>query len=201
MNKMFIFIYFVSSITMMSGCKDSSPSQPSSLKTDIYPLTKGNTWVYFYAEYDLSGSITASYTTTANVRGDSTFWGHSMKLLWFEGDCWYANTDSGLIQYVGNGNNPPTNTFELLYQYPTARGNSYYIAGIVPVEVGSTDTLITVTAGTFHCIRYHFPGINTPFFVDHFVSPGIGLIKTATYNTNVPSHEYDGHELLSYSLK
>jgi hypothetical protein len=54
--------------------------------------------------------------------------------------------------------------------------------------VSATDTVITVPAGTFHCLRYDLVDRPTPgpiIYWSVFVSPGIGVIERIL---NVEAH-------------
>jgi hypothetical protein len=110
---------------------------------------------------------------------------------------WTINTDSGLVRFDYYSQLDSSVHFSLLYKYPAKRGDSYADGRI---RVAAIDTLITVRAGSYRCVQYDFydHGMLTN---EHFVSPGLGVIKTTDYFPSLPQTVWGSEELLHYELK
>jgi hypothetical protein len=112
---------------------------------------------------------------------------------------WYFNTDEGLwtIQYN------PIHGFggqQLFYKYPCKSGDNYN-----RIKVMSVDTTIVVPLGKIKCILYRYPIDqidSTLEYIDTFLSPGIGQIKSISYRTDANGKQYKFlfYELLNCSL-
>jgi hypothetical protein len=69
----------------------------------------------------------------------------------------------------------------LLYKYPCEKGQYYFVNLVGRMRVISTDYLVTVPAGTFHCIYYET--VSNDFSDEkYFVSVDIGLVKKINYS-------------------
>jgi len=64
-------------------------------------------------------------------------------------------------------------SIRLWFPFPVQRGNSGVDDTGVNWFVSTTDTTITVPAGTFHCIRYD----RDIHGESYFVSPGVGVVR------------------------
>ena len=188
------------------GCTKSNPVSSDRSDVGIIPLTIGNMWSYDGVAYDTTGAVAETFGELMDVRGDSILFGHHM----YSYESWNANTDSGLIAFGGFSYEPdpppPHDTlvsFELVYQYPTERGASYQSFGST-VSVASTDTVIVVPAGSFHCIDYKW--YSQAILLDEvYICPGVGRVKYVGYfGPDYPSHATmvrSAVELKQYSLK
>lgn len=166
----------------ISGCNKSNPVSSDESAVGVIPLTIGNTWEYSGVTYDTTSEVAERYSELMNVQRDSIIFGRHMYLY----GSWSTNTDSGLI--VGGGFSyvpdppPPHDTIPawwLVYQYPTKQGESYRSIGSA-IVVGSIDTVIAVTAGSFHCIDYK-QYCQGDLFSEDYICPGIGRIKYVGY--------------------
>jgi hypothetical protein len=93
---------------------------------------------------------------------------------------YYANRDGGfwLLAYSVAPPAVVPPTFYLMFKSPARRGDTFYPTAAMAflqrdmVTVTAIDTVITVPAGSFLCVRYD---INTHDVM--FVAPGVGIVK------------------------
>ena len=183
------------------GCSGDNPVESNNSIPAIIPLAIGNSWSFSTTMYDTLGSIQAQLEITQTVTGDTTLFG---KRLFKYYSLWAANTDSGIISYSGYSISSfsPTDTvasYVLLYKYPARPGDNFRTG----MSVVSIDTLITVPAGSFNCIKYQ-SSIYSPLDGYIYIAPGIGIIKTINYYYNLksdPSRLAEIMELKTYVLK
>ncbi len=172
----------------------------------IIPLRAGNSWTIL--RFDASDSLGAfrpgdtsritipTVAVYANQPWFIAHWGD-----WAGGGNAYSNSIQGCL--VRGWYHYPTFRFTeqfLRYKYPATAGDQYAVPGVFHsadtawvqdsmqiCTVLSTDTVITVPAGTFHCYHYRFqwtyhsthPGIP---FEDEFLSPGVGRVQWDQYD-------------------
>jgi hypothetical protein len=183
------------SFLILDGCNKSNPVESNNLTQSIVPLAVGNSWTVLVTYYDTLGPTQVHSEEVFKVYGDTTIL--SKQFFTYNGfPC--ANTDSGLVMYTGYSVSS-TASYHLLYKYPTYSGDSFDDS----MEVTSIDTLISVPAGAFHCIKYqdYSSGIR---FEDDYISPGIGIIKIVDYamlHTNNSLQIEFSRELETYTLK
>ncbi|HPO63214.1 MAG TPA: hypothetical protein PK762_09040 [Candidatus Kapabacteria bacterium] len=88
---------------------------------------------------------------------------------------------------------------ELRYKYPAVVGEQYSDS-LDLVKVIAINEKVTVPAGTFNCYVYRMP-LFEDNYMDFYLCPGVGHIKTISYE-NMNGHEiYEYQILQSYSLK
>jgi hypothetical protein len=99
-----------------------------------------------------------------------------------------SNSTSGVIQV-------------LLFKYPVSTGDSWNSGGD-QIVLQSADTVITVTAGTFHCYEYRFLYNSKPTG-DYYFCPGVGVIAQDSYSSTNSGRLYINGRLsiTSYTLK
>jgi hypothetical protein len=91
-------------------------------------------------------------------------------------DAYYTNASDGLRRSIANPNRSGPTPSILMFLYPAQRGQFTPFGPLV----SATDTVITVPAGTFHCLRYDLVDQPTPGPVTYwsvFFSPGTGVIQ------------------------
>ncbi len=183
------------------GCEKSNPVSNDILTQGIIPIAKGNSWYYSGIWYDTLGSVIQRSYAKTDVKGDTIIFGK--KLAFYSGRR-VANSDSGLIAYAGYSlfAEAPTDTivnYMLLYKYPARTGDIYDYG----MRIGTTDTIVSVPAGTFHCIKYMYYE-NGILGYSEYVSPGIGVIKLVTnfgvFNKKYSMQVSSVKELESYKL-
>lgn len=118
---------------------------------------------------------------------------------------WYSIRDDGLWRGGPAGANPPW----LEFPYPAEVGATNpprVIAGSTSgggeITLVSTDTVVTVPAGTFRSYHYQRQGVYTPLYVDDlFYAPGVGRVLSVNrgYSSGVV-YARSRSELTSYRL-
>lgn len=182
-------------IFIAPSCHQNNPLGPYDIHAEIIPLSVGNSWEYDGIAYDTTGSVLEQYVEIHEVPRDTLVFGRQFYL--YLGYC--ADTDSGMIRAV-----PLQDRLQLklIYKYPTSAGEQY-LSEQTNCTVASLDTLISVAAGSFHCIWYRFTtyGMN---YRDEYISPGVGLIKGISYYVSGPvaniGNVMDQVELKTYLL-
>ena len=222
-----ILMFFAAGTTFI-GCAKNNPVA-SNPQSGIVPMRVGNTWTYNSTVFKSTGSVVNQSTITCAVSRDTTVAGQDM--FQYGLHCidarsvgyppvvvivdslhamWCANVDSGFIQYTALSGNPSANS-SLLFKYPVNQGATYQSMGVsnyqrssFSVLASSSDTLVNVAAGSFHCIRYQFFYQNY-LMDDYFVCPAVGLVKlVAYYGYDYPASaqaEMSVQELTNYAVK
>lgn len=161
---------------ILHGCNDVGSVGPSPQRLEIVPLSLGNLWILADTSYDVLGNVQETSWSNYPVTRDTVLFGQRLFSYWGLA----TNADSGLIIYQGYTLTPSskdtTALYRLLYKYPASQGETYGSGFII----GTTDTLIHVPAGAFHCINYRFFSAGE-LSSDHFVSTGVGLVKIIDY--------------------
>ena len=107
-----------------------------------------------------------------------------------------TNREDGLWYYRD------PDTIVILIKYPVTVGESFFQLHDSLVVV-SIDTLVTVPAGSFHCIRYDDYLIATGRLLGQiYAAPGVGLIKKEDFSQTFGGRLYlsEVMELISYVL-
>jgi hypothetical protein len=156
------------------------------------PLQVGNRWIWQLTFYDTLGhpyAVSLDSLTIDSVKNvDSELWFFPGQPYW---KLAFANLVGGC--YYRAFSDTPGPSF-LFYKYPATIYDTYKApVGLVSVDhvwivdtletitVLSTDTTITVPAGSFRCYLYQRFRNNGDFFYDEFLSPGWGWIRIVTY--------------------
>jgi hypothetical protein len=195
--------FIVISIILLYSCDTST--EPSKDRR-IFPLNKGNIWIYQNYMVKSDGSFTKYSLDTNKVLKDTIVNDLKFYLVRFSNtvlDFGYIN-DSLFIHV------DPNYTFlkpYLIYSYPCQKGD-FYFGAFGACKVVNIDTTITVQAGTFKCIKYkYYTRIETGEGIDnyHYCSPGVGLIKIETYQNSYSQLDVFKKtwmkELISYNIK
>ncbi len=159
-------------VFMLSSCKKDNLVDSSLGEKQIWPLKLGNAWTYHQTNYDTVGSIIQWYNgskivTMDTIVHDETWYGIS------DDYAFCANKSDGFWQLSGSFQG-------LRYKYPASAGDNWYYGG-ARMYLLSTDTLITVPAGTYHCYKYRYLWNSIPV-VDDYFCPGVGLIAEDWYS-------------------
>jgi hypothetical protein len=180
-------------IALTIGCSNDSNPTKSNSAVEIIPLELGNIWKYQYQTFDTSGAVLQNIVSQNTITGDTTIENN----IWYyfsEDALFFSNYEDGFHTY-----NQYDSQNELVYKYPCNIGDKYS-----QWEITSIDTQITVPAGSFKCILYHFR-LNTNYSYGNrevFIKPGLGRIKSIEYGLipNQPIFKWKVSELVEYQL-
>ena len=196
MRRLFAYLPSFILLTWLTGCSDG-PTGPSTI-IEFMPIEIGNQWITQHSYFDTLGvQIQINLPDTVTIIGDTLInsqrWCYQYYLGYLLA---YRNAESGaFIRLVS----PNTDGVEkLLYQFPTYVGSAYAYPVVTfsgdsawlsdtkdSCTVISVDTVLTVPAGTFHCVQYRT--IRLPrSWTDHFVARDYGWIRTDYYAPFVP---------------
>lgn len=141
--------YLISCLFFTVSCNlENNPTAPSlSNSTVIMPLKTGNRWIYEGKQLDPSGKVINYFTDTIEVNGEITI----------EGKLWYIINEVYISRNSKEGLWTAVFMFDKIYdlslasKYPGLTGDRWDndICSIV-----SSDTLIKVPYGEFHCLKY-----------------------------------------------
>lgn len=199
-----IHYLIVTSVVLLLYCC-GNPTEPSEIER-ILPLNKGNIWIY--QEYEVKGedSLVKYKIDTIQVLSDTivddfrffnvSYFGSILSVAYF---------NDSLYSYV-DPKYPHLKPY-LIYAYPCKLDDhNFGLFGGCKIE--NIDTLITVQAGKFRCIKYKFyatMGAGNGFEDYHYCSPGVGLIKTELFRNSFAQHEvyikYSEKELISFNIR
>jgi hypothetical protein len=201
--KIIIFLLFIAVV----GCENKlilGPEPPDS----IMPLTVGNQWVYQYTAFDIVPPDTMFYdTVTFDVITalDNNFYTveYSGVVDTFPNYSYFRSINGGLEQL--DVNTQPFDTV-LVFRFPVTLNQNYFLSTSV-VTVEATDTMISVSGGSFPSVYYHIIQMDTSGTVvlydgKIFYSLNVGQVKAEKYYYNFDgSFEYAIiEELLDYNI-
>jgi hypothetical protein len=180
------------SVALLVGCGLTDPSPSASV---IMPLKVGNMWIEKVSEYDSTGVVTRTYLDTITIVSDEVIGNEH----WFRSNepVVRINHHDGLLVRVDGF------TSWLAIQYPAAVADTFQTqqwqqtfengaAGIrfnTYMMVTSTDTVITVPAGAYHCYAYELQGAlldgsplpdSLHYAAHYFYARDVGLVKSET---------------------
>jgi hypothetical protein len=149
----------------------------------IMPLTVGNMWEYYVSEFDTFPMPDIHYYDTVQIIRDTLINAEQ----WFvdQDGVGYTNRVEGLWRWWKG--NPDNLYFSLPYPANIGGGGAIAEEGgmtYISVAVANMDTLISVPAGTFHCILYKGGSFGPLNCVNNhyiFYAPNIGFIKHELY--------------------
>ena len=163
-------------VFILTSCKKDNPVDSSPSVKQIWPLNPGNTWSFSTIEYDTTGAVTHSgagaLVVTTDTIVDGETWYHISGVGW-GGSMFYTNRSDGFFAMLNSGTGL---TKGLLFKYPVNAGDSWNF-GDQYIFLQSTDTSITVPAGTYHCYKYRLS------MDDYYFCPGVGIIAQDSYSS------------------
>ena len=177
----------------ISGCK--SPTSPTVINPSIIPLAVGNQWVMQTSYFDTLGNLSSTSQDTIKVIGDTII----------QGQKYYVMLNLYALTYMSDRNDGiyvlDVNDYQssMFLKYPAVRNDSYSLES-TNYSIASTDTMISVPKGNFHCYQYSLSasGINIPVY--DYYSPGIGYVQQEFAYLNKPLIGVR-RQLVDYSLK
>ena len=185
-------IFILCTLAFFYGCKNSTAPGNNNV---MMPLTTGNSWTYqdtVYGsgnEYILDGTFTITINGSAVINGKKYATFDDILSSPTRNDAqgtWTLRKDStrseylefkypGLVRDVFNFDTTTT---------PTTNGNEEVVYG--HAQIITTDTLITVPAGTFNCYGYeydYFTQQDGKLYIKDltYCATNVGYIKDETY--------------------
>ena len=177
----------------ISGCK--SPTSPTVTNPSIIPLAVGNQWIMQTSYFDTLGNLSSTNQDTIKVIGDTIIQGQKYYvMLNLYSLTFMSNRNDGI--YVLDVNNYQSSMF---LKYPAVPNDSYSL-GSTHFAIASTDTLISVPKGNFHCYQYSLSDSGVIIPVYGYYSPGIGYVQQEFAYLNKPVIGVR-RKLVDYSLK
>jgi hypothetical protein len=171
-------LLFCLAVFLLTSCKKSNPVDSSPSVLQIWPLKSGNTWAYHLIYYDTTGAISQSGSGAFVVTTDTIVGGETWYHISGSGTTFYTNRSDGFWVM----SNSTSGLFQgLLFKYPDSAGDSWNYGGD-QIFVQSTDTSITVPAGTYHCYEYRLLYNSKPV-CDYYYCPGVGFIAEDYYSS------------------
>lgn len=192
-----IFVLLCASLALFS-C-ESNPVTPSSEDIGWIPFKKGNLWKFIRTYYDPLGNVILiqhnadSIFIAADTVLDGKKWYYRR---YFGHKLAYRNTSSGVMARLVSENTLATPFVQ--YKFPVQTGEAFgfpivffsgYQAWLDDITytatVISTDTTITVPAGSFRCVQYRLQRASHIFsWQDEFIAPRFGWVKRDSYYTS-----------------
>ena len=174
-------------VLFAAACSATEPSGDPVSGDGLFPFAVGSEWTYSVADSGQTAVIKDSVLTIRIVEesvSNRIHWYRSDpggKLGTYAGFNWFANKADGVHHSLG----PAASFGGIAWRYPASPGVVYDVPVFGSIRVASIDSVITVPAGTFHCLAYEvFLQLNSPQPSRVvFVAPGVGLIKDV-WNTH-----------------
>ncbi len=169
------FFMLVSCGDILDSEMDKKRVPLDSLDSVIKPLHKQNFWYYDIYLYDpVDDSLKSSDETILEmVLKDTVINGAK----WFTDDTlgrvWYTNKYDGLHKITKKLS---VTTEALILQYPGKTGSEFTDDGGVRWKITSTDSVVAVEAGSYHCYCFESYNPSTGHYTRAFYSPQNGLI-------------------------
>ena len=181
---------------LLSSCKEAV-IVPDVEPTEVFPLKMGNRWDFTRTYWDMSGNPTQVAAEYLRVFADTVLFGQRGSIVWlYAADQFFTNSYEGVTtRWIAIDDQA-----HVIYKYPARVGDTYgypiptfgqvlfmddtsWIATVIAV-----DTLITVPAGSFHCIAYRVSPDVYWFYRLYFISVGDGWIKEETWARDRPTN-------------
>lgn len=192
-----LIVILISVAIFYPSCRNSPidilPDKPILAKDSIMALNVGNRWIWQTTLYDTLGKPYSTYHDSLRI--DSVQVINSEN--WYfpgqpYGDLAFANLVGGCY-YRAFTSNTPGPSF-LFYKYPATLNESYkapqglvsgshvwIVDSLRMMTVLSTDTTVTISAGTFHGYLYRYAMTNGFQYSEEFLAPGRGWVRILTY--------------------
>jgi hypothetical protein len=205
--KNFIILSLISITLIFIACNDTTTG-PTDPNKEIMPVAVGNYWTFYKYEWRNSN------IDTVNIKDSVT--NIVTEKIEFNGQDWfklgsgylYHNGSLGLIRMVYDSTQPLKAINEYLYiQYPVKVGD-VFVSGEQQdtMAVINTDKIITVPAGTFHCVDFQITSKVYDYKEYHsYMSPGVGqvmfqYVAFIDHTTNPPDSLWRLEKLASYKI-
>ena len=189
-------------VVLLAGCDSGDPEAD---RLPLVPLAVGNTWTYRAIEFDRYGVPidTVERDRSSEVVADTVVAGWT----WYReavvdegtgdrGGEWWAVREDGLWSDPGDLDGAGY----LRLPYPAPPGATGAGRFGEAWTLASTDTTVTVPAGTFRCHHYRYRSVYMVYDDDVFYAPGIGRVLSVRHDYFGGVYERVREELTSYGL-
>jgi hypothetical protein len=200
------------------GCS-ATPDAPQTVApakpAPLIPYTVGNQWMTKTTSFDQNGTmLSTEYDTSAVIEpvaidGEAWYRIHGVRSR----DLFAATRADGPWMRADLDSMP-----ERRFLYPAAAGDTFGMHDGISYVMTSRDSVVSVPAGTFHCVVYHRQQHDASgalvrpeqmvVWRDYYwcVAPGIGVVKSGvlarSWQPGMKLGTYDVHtELTSYRVK
>lgn len=167
-------------LAVCSSCgNDNKPISPKVNNVlVIMPLEIGNHWIIERKYYDAMGEAFKE-DDTLSIIGETKI----------NGQDWFVTSQGAILRNSPEGlvsadDTDPIGACANELKYPAQIGDTWKRDSFTTLTVISTDTLIKIPCGEFHCLKYlkHEDGEETKSF--YYVSPAIGILRVEYYALN-----------------
>lgn len=199
-------------------CADEPNATVSS--TAIMPLTIGNSWVYTTTSFDTGGVITSKVNSVVKVISKSTNSLNSERYTVVTDGIGpaYGLRGGTLFLYFPSSDSDsvavakfPARARDTIQKLRVELIDSTIRTAEAVLVVVNTDTLISVSAGSFHCQKYHheFAEAENHYLngkTEYYYSPGVGMVAEVHFDWRY-NDKFSGkrvswrRELQSFQLK
>ena len=188
-------VVLVSTLIFSSCSKESNPIIYQGKNDEIYPLAVGNKWEYSKLAYDNNNIIIGIDSFSTEI--DMSYIKNGVE--WFGiAYSWVQVSKQSDGIWMQHTQAPVEPVPSLMYKYPTYNGDAYPYW-----EVISTQKIIKIGLGYFRTIQYRFlKNSETNEYIDYFLCPGIGLIKSKSVKKDSSGIFYTEieEELIKYTV-
>jgi hypothetical protein len=164
-----IWIYLFALIFFSCDHSTNPITAENSTSTVIMPLKIGNKWIFENTDFDSTGAVVRTYVDTLAIIGEMMV----DEQRWFiaNEDCIVRNSAEGLCSALLVGGK--ISNMSLVAKFPGSTGDKWNYGYNM---IASSDILVNVPYGDFHCFRYEgemhledAPSIS-------YLAPGIGIL-------------------------
>lgn len=188
-------VLLVSSLIMFACSNETNPIIYQGKNDEIYPLAIGNRWEYSRSAYDINFNIIGKDTFSTEI--DMSYLKNGVE--WFGiAFSWVQISKQSDGVWMQHTQAPIEPIPSLVYKYPTFSGDTYPYWKVV-----STQKIIKIGLGYFRTIQYRFlKNSETNDYIDFFLCPGIGLIKSKSVRKDSSGNFYTEieEELIKYTV-
>lgn len=164
-------------VVVSLACESDDPTQPPPETVYIMPLGQGADWsgTLLIDDGDIERQWSRFVSGDTLINNQTWYWISTTENGDTSWNAWLYRNDEEGLWWRRVGVDP-----RLAARYPGAIGDTF---GLDPdddsyMEIMSTDTAVTVPAGTFQCYHYHFYPVNNgdATNADFFYAPGAGMV-------------------------
>lgn len=195
MKSVKIIFLFILVSSFYSCLDENNPIIFQGKNDEIYPLAIGNRWEYSRTAYDINSNIIWKDTFSTEI--DMSYLKNGVE--WFGiASSWVQVSKQLDGIWMQHTQAPVEPVPSLVYKYPTHSGDSYPYWIVI-----STQKIIKIGLGYFRTVQYRFlKNSETNEYIDYFLCPGVGLIKSKSHRKDSSGIYYTEieEELINYTV-